>query len=57
MEGLKTSGRCHCFVIVNSFSLGKAFCYILDFVVDNLPSVVVFAFAYELTLQGSFPLW
>ena len=42
------------FVIVDAILLSESFRNVADFVANDLACVIVFAFAYELALEGSF---
>ena len=54
-EGFKANSRGSSFVIVDTVMLSEAFCYILDFVANNLPSVVVFTFTHKFPFNGWWP--
>ena len=49
-EGFEANGRCSSFVVVDAISLSEAFCYVSDFISNDLPSVVTFAFTDEFSL-------
>ena len=50
VERFESGSKSSSFVKVNSISLSVSFCHVSDLIMLDFPSIVSFAFAYELAL-------